>query len=216
MKNKTFFSIILILFAILASEEGYTQSRNIIGKKTAKSIVRKKKDPLSVLAHSITVNSYSDSEKAYSIYRWIATHIAYDNYLMLNEGLQKKIYISEENVVQEVLKRRKALCGGYAFLFRDLCRKVGVRAEVIHGFTKNPIGKVINSKTPNHTWNAVWVDGKWKLLDITWAVGYGKKENPDDFWFDTPANDFIYTHYPEDPRWTLLSGKNLSFAEFQH
>ena len=195
------------------------QSRNVIGTYASpKTPVSKKKnnkvDPMMKLAKSITANAHTDSEKVYAIYRWIATHITYDNQLHISKDLQKKIYVSEESVVKNVLDRNMALCGGFAFLFRDLCEKVNVPVEVIHGFTKDNSGLVHDYKKPNHTWNAVKLNGQWKLLDITWAIGFGNNGKPDDFWYLTRPTDFIYSHYPENSKWTLLNG-SISFSEFK-
>ena len=166
------------------------------------------------LAFAITKDSRTDTDKVRAIYRWITSNISYDNELRLSSKLQKEIYTSEENVLRKVLERKMALCGGYAFLFKSLCEDVGISAEVIHGFTKDYSGKIRKNKKPNHTWNAVKLNGKWQLLDITWAISYGSKSSADDYWFLTKATNFIYTHYPEESKWTLLE-KPISFSEFQ-
>lgn len=183
------------------------QSRTKHSNKNETAVLTKK------LAQRITKDTQSDSEKVYAIYHWIATNISYDNQLRLNTDLQKKIYVSEENVIKNVLERRKALCGGFAFLFKELCENVGVSAEVVHGFTKNYSSKIPDDKTPTHTWNVVKLNGNWKLLDITWAVAHGQSNIPDDFWYLTNPRDFIYSHYPEDPRWILLPSA-ISLTEF--
>lgn len=215
-KEKKYLLVLLVL--VFFSTEMISQ-RNIIGKYSPpKSHVSKKKklkaDEIAKLAKSITASSHSDSEKVYAIYRWISTHIKYDTDLRFSKKLQNEIYISEKNVVANVLDRKMALCGGYAFLFRDLCEKVNIPVEVIHGFTKNVGGQPQDYKQPNHTWNAVKLNGKWQLIDITWAVGYGNNGKPDDFWYITNPRDFIYTHYPENRKWTLL-GESISLAEFR-
>lgn len=216
-KNKKFSIVLLILMLFCTEMMG--QSRNIIGThKTTKTRVVKKEryrieDPTETLAKSITAYSRSDSEKVYAIYRWIASNIQYDTELRFSKKLQKKIYTSEENVVDNVLDRKMALCGGYAFLFRDLCERVNIPVKVVHGFTKPIEGQPQNYKQPNHTWNAVKLNGKWQLLDITWAVGHGSSK-PDDFWYLTRPEDFIYTHYPENPKWTLMNNR-ISFADFK-
>ena len=216
-KEKKYLIVFLIL--VLFCSEMIGQSRNIIGTPKAGKInvVKKERgrvvDPTETLAKLITTHSRSDSEKVYAIYRWIAANIRYDTELRFSKKLQKKIYISEKNVVENVLDRKMALCGGYAFLFRDLCEHLNIPAEVIHGFTKAIEGQPQNYKQPNHTWNAVKLDGKWQLLDITWAVGHGSSK-PDDFWYLTTPEDFIYTHYPENPKWILMNN-HISFAEFK-
>ncbi|HLU50806.1 MAG TPA: transglutaminase domain-containing protein, partial [Flavobacteriaceae bacterium] len=166
------------------------------------------------LANTITANARTESEKVYAIYRWITANIKYDNRLRFSEKLQKEIYVSEENVVAHVLERKMALCGGFAFLFRDLCEEVDIPVEAIHGYSKINGSTVRNYEKPNHTWNAVKLNGKWHLLDITWAVGFGNAKNPDDFWYLTSPEDFIYSHYPKNPEWTLLDN-SISFQKFK-
>lgn len=221
MKNLKLKYLFAVLCLVFYSTAMVSQNRNIIGTYSSpkKSVQKKKKvkvkeDPTLKLAKKITVGASTDSEKVYAIYNWIASNITYDNSLRNSEKLQKKIYVSEKNVVKNVLERQMALCGGYAFLFRDLCEKMNIKAEVIHGFTKDNSGKLTDYKTPNHTWNAVKLNGKWRLLDITWAVGYGIKGKPDDFWYLTRPSDFVYSHFPEDSKWTLLD-RSVSFSDFK-
>ena len=166
------------------------------------------------LAFSITRNASSESDKAVEIYNWITQNISYDVELMRSEKLQKQIYTSEENVVMHVLDRKMALCGGFALLFKQLCADVGIAAEAVNGFTKDYSGKNQKRKIPNHTWNAVKLNGKWRLLDITWAIGHGSEGRPDNFWYLTKPSDFIYTHYPENTKWALVDNP-ISINEFQ-
>ena len=186
------------------------------GKSYNKSIHKEKTSSFSTkeLAFSITRNAASDAEKAFEIYKWITENISYDHELMRNETLQKQVYTSEENVIKNVLQRKMALCGGFAFLFKQLCADVGISAEVVHGYTKKYSGKVQNSKTPEHTWNAVKLNGKWQLLDITWAISHGTAKKPDDFWYLVKPSEFILSHYPENTKWTLLKNP-ISLSEFQ-
>jgi transglutaminase/protease-like cytokinesis protein 3 len=167
------------------------------------------------LAKQITRYSHTDSEKAEAIFYWIATHISYDTELRLNTSLQKKIYTSETNVVNHVLKRKKALCGGYAFLFQKLCLEVGIQSEVIHGFTKKYNTQPTSRSQPDHTWNAVKLADGWHLLDITWAVSHGSTNKPKMFWYTTKPSDFIKSHYPKEPKWTLLPNA-ISLEAFQN
>lgn len=194
------------------------QIGSVIGKNESskKSVTKHDKKQFSTkeLSFSITRNSISDSERVVDIYKWITENISYDNELMRSENLQKEIYTSEENVVKEVLDRKMALCGGFALLFKYLCADVGIKAEAVNGFTKDYSGNLQKRKVPNHTWNVVKLNGEWQLLDITWAIGHGSKNVPDNFWFLTKPTNFIYSHYPEDTKWTLMENP-LSFYDFQ-
>ncbi|MAP80263.1 MAG: hypothetical protein CL526_04150 [Aequorivita sp.] len=204
MRNSWIF-ILLTLFTINSK----AQIGSVIGSKNGnKKVVAKTKKPLQFstekLAYKITRNAKTEKQKVEAISNWIGHNISYDNELRLSKALQKEIYTSESNVIKNVLERNMALCGGYAFLFKSLCNDVGISAVSIHGFTRNYSAEISNREKPNHTWNAVKIDGQWQLLDLTWAISYGNNKAMDDFWIFTNPTNFIYTHYPLEPKWTLL------------
>lgn len=212
--GKTIVATLLFFFlgySICNSQVGNVIDRAKYERKKPK--IKKSKSKTLVLAQSITRNSKTDIEKATAIYRWIASNIAYDNELMRNVKLQKEIYTSTDNIIEKALQRKMALCGGFAFLYQDLCKNVGITSEVIHGYTKSYTGKPKDRK-PAHTWNVVKLNGKWEFLDITWAISHGSNNKPDDFWFLTKPQEFIFSHYPEDSKWTLVSNP-ITLAEFQ-
>ena len=71
-----------------------------------------------------------------------------------------------------MLKDRKSTCDGYTNLFDDLAREMGLESSRIVGYAKGfdytpgkPLAK------PNHSWNAVKLEGKWNLIDATWGAG---------------------------------------------
>jgi transglutaminase/protease-like cytokinesis protein 3 len=166
------------------------------------------------LAARITENTTGELEKARAIFNWIATHISYDNELRHDTRLQKQFYTSEKNVISKVLERRKALCGGYAFLFKELCKQVGLQSEVVHGFSKKYYSQARVTKKPDHTWNSVKINGTFYLLDLTLAVSQGQGSKPNMSWFCTNPDFFIKTHYPEDKKWALIPNP-LSRTEFE-
>lgn len=195
------------------------QSRHIIGGPTSSVLIKrqkvakpKKACPIHNLAGAITKGLRTDEEKSLAIFNWITTNITYDHQLMFEKDLQNTIYTSESNVVNQVLKRRKALCGGFAFLYRDLCAAVGIQSKAIHGYTKTP-GLQRKTNNVHHTWNVVKLNGQWTLLDITWAKSHSTNNFPNRFWYATTPEDFIKTHLPEEPQWTLLDYK-WSLREF--
>ena len=209
--------LFLILLSILFSEVGYSQIGDVINTRVSfqKVKVSKKEMPINTksLAKQITKYSQTDFEKAKAIFIWIASNIEYDNELRTNIKLQKSIYTSEENVLKNVLKRKKALCGGYAFLYKELCKQVGIESQVIHGYSKKYYSTSYR-KQVDHTWNAVKVNGKWRLLDLTLARSQQKAQKPNMYWFDTDPSFFTKTHYPEDLKWTLMPNP-ISKKEFE-
>jgi hypothetical protein len=118
------------------------------------------------LAKRITSNLNSDKEKVIIIHKWITNHIKYD--------LKKySAYDFSRDDISKILKRKKAICVGYADLFNELCRLSGIESVGISGYIKNPYVDV-NDKfyLDEHMWNAVKIDDTWKLVDATWDAGY--------------------------------------------
>lgn len=215
MIRKFILVVVLICFGFNANSQIGSVIDNTERYSKPKTVKKEVTFSTKQLAYSITKNSISDSEKALEIYRWITKNISYDNELMRSQKLQKQIYTSEENVVRNVLKRKMALCGGFALLFNNLCADVGIEAKEVHGYTKDFAGRFKKRKTPHHTWNVVKLNGKWQLIDITWAVSHGDGKTPDNFWYLTRPEDFIYSHYPEDIKWTLLNNP-ISYSDFKN
>lgn len=155
---------------------------------------------LNRLANNIVNGKYGEAQKAEAIFLWIAHNIGYDHELRFNIQLQKEYYQSKEKIIAKVLHRKKALCGGYAFLFEAMCKQVGIEAKTVHGFTK----LTNNYQKPNHSWNAVKVNGRWQLLDLTWSISNGNSSMPDKSWYFTNPEVFIRSHLPEDLNWAFL------------
>lgn len=150
----------------------------------------------------------SEREKARSIFRWIAENISYDSDRIRNEQWKSGRNLTAE----EVLIKRKAICGGYANLYHSLALLAGLECMKISGKAKGFLFSK-GSDTLSHAWNAVKIDGKWRLLDSTWGAGYievksgGFKKEFQPYYFLTPSEKLIYSHLPEDPHWQLLENK---------
>jgi transglutaminase/protease-like cytokinesis protein 3 len=155
-----------------------------------------------------------ERDRARAIFRWIAENIAYDTH-----GLATKSYgdLSPESV----LSRRTAVCQGYAELFRALGKTAGLSVVTISGHAKGynyAVGESFDGD-PSHAWNAVKVQGRWRLLDCTWGAGHvderGRfvKELADHYFLTRPT-EFIYDHFPVDFGWQLLDPP-LSKREFE-
>ena len=174
------------------------------------------------LAYRLTAPYATDLEKVRAIFRWITDNIAYNVsiYPRTIRTRSTKYTVEEpydsiveskgldERIAYSVLRKKVALCNGYARLFKTLCDYAGIRSEVITGYARSNIGS--SKFKSNHTWNAVLIDSAWHLLDATWASGflsYGMNEfvrQYNDLYFLTPPQQMIRSHYPEDLRWSLL------------
>jgi len=69
-------------------------------------------------------------------------------------------------------------------------------------------GESVTSEPANHSWNSVYIDGSWYLLDCHWATRHDNsadvKYDYDEFYFLTDPAEMIYSHFPEDAAWQLL------------
>jgi hypothetical protein len=144
----------------------------------------------------------TDIEKTRAIYRWVTDRIAYD-FDAFRRGTGR------DDKAEAVLTNRRAVCEGYSNLFADLCSRMGVKAVKIAGFGKG-FGyrpRTTFSRT-NHAWNAVQIDGKWRLIDATWGAGFIQNDKFvkrfSEFFFLTPPEKLIFTHFPQEAERQLL------------
>ncbi|HYM94111.1 MAG TPA: transglutaminase domain-containing protein [Chitinophagaceae bacterium] len=188
-----------------------------------------------ILSQLLTAPYKTNLEKTRSIFRWITEHISYRvrGYESRKAALSARYVVSDddgddssdlkpldERVADIVLKKRSGLCDGYARLFKTLCEYAGIPCEVITGYARNDMDQHVKRFGCNHSWNAVFIDSAWHLLDVTWASGFiswGGNEFIRHFneqYFMTLPEDFIQDHYPDDLRWVLLSAPDLP-SEFK-
>lgn len=168
------------------------------------------------LAQSLVKNCSTDQQKVTAIFRWITDNIEYTTFTKKQK--RNSAFIGEpdddsplnQRVAGMVLKRGHAFCDGYARLFTALCGEAGIRSEIICGYANGGWSRTGTRFGVNHYWNAVFLDGKWQLLDATWASGYINLRDGEfvkDYngqYFLAKPESFIKDHYPDDPRWTLL------------
>uniref|UniRef100_A0A8C5WJ60 Transglutaminase-like domain-containing protein n=1 Tax=Leptobrachium leishanense TaxID=445787 RepID=A0A8C5WJ60_9ANUR len=164
----------------------------------------------------ITEKADSDLEKIRAIWIWICHNIRYDVEGFL--GLSPKIYHAKE-----VVKTGKAVCSGYAGLFKEMCRHIGIKCREVSGYSRGSEyieGLGFHRTKSNHMWNALELDSEWYLLDACWGAGTVNLQERifipsyDDFYFFTDPEDFIETHWPDDPTWQLLES-TVSFEMFE-
>ncbi len=171
---------------------------------------------LDSLSATLTQGLDSDSAKAWAIYRWLTENIRYDM-----EGLKSGDYgdLSPEGV----LRSRKAVCSGYSGLFKALGERAGLEVMVIKGYSRGGSYRAGEwSAQTDHAWNAVKVDGEWRLIDTTWGAGSvinGQwRKQFSDFYFLTAPDKFVLTHLPSQTRWQLMESAigKAQFVDFPY
>ncbi len=205
--------IFIIFFTGLSAGSVYSQSggngeadRHALSTEAAAT-----EDP-ERLAEYLTRPFNDETQKVRAIFRWIAEHIRYDTQAFFRSD-------SSWEEPHQVLRHRTAVCTGYANLFARLADYAGIENELISGHSKGYGFEPGEPFSVNHAWNAVRIDGSWRLVDPTWAAGYIDRDtreftrNFNDHYFFTPPEQFIFDHFPEDHEWQLL-GSQVSFSEY--
>ncbi len=183
------------------------------------------------LANQIDNDFESDEEKVKATFYWLAKNIRYNlrefynpkqrsyrfSYSSEAERLQK-LQAIKDRLINKAFLTKLGVCEEYAQSFKKVCDLLGIEAFVIKGYVRintSEIG-VIPSST-NHAWNAVKLNGKFIILDATWAAGYEFQNrwvrdfNP--YYYDISNQDIFKTHYPKDRLWILRFGR-MAIDEF--
>lgn len=221
---KQYITILFLIIALNVSSQKATVDFSIVDYKVQ---FVKTASPLE-LTKQLTSFCNNDLEKVRAIFKWITNNIDYQT---RQPGNRRGIPVSnesdndnsplkplDERVAETVLKKGAAQCHGYTRLFKTLCSYAGIRSEIITGYAR--VDKSHKRFGNNHTWNAVMIDNKWQLLDVTWASGFiswsGDKfirSFNEEYFLTSPAR-FILDHYPDDLSWSLMD-KPPVLSEFR-
>ena len=167
------------------------------------------------LSAMITRDFITDDEKVRGIYTWIIRNVAYDpdEYKKFNYNFKnyRERNSKEEKVREQTIKRTLsegvAVCEGYAMLFEKLCSMQGISNYLVRGDIKTHFNDIGRPFKKIHMWNVAVIDGQGYLFDPTWGAGkYQGKfiKEPSYFFYKTPPELFINTHYPELQEDTFL------------
>lgn len=189
---------------------------------TAKLNGGKSLNNLPLLAHSLTYRLDTDVEKFRAIYIWVCNNIKADlrqgnivsrkrkkhnndsaRYLDWNNDYKKTAF-------KKLLKHKKTICTGYAYLIKELCFLANIECEIVNGYGRTVFSNVETLDRLNHSWNAVKLNNKWYLCDATWSSGYVLNDalfikDYNDGYFLTEPILFAKNHFPIDQKWFLDS-----------
>lgn len=220
----------LLMVAILANSSAFAQQQALSFYEIDNRVKSIETTTPAKLAFLLTAGYTSDKEKVRSIFSWIAEHITYR---VRKAGIKPNTIASRAPVTdtggwksandmmaEMVLQSQSAVCDGYARLFKSLCDYAGLRSAIITGYAKGDLSRQPPFRC-NHTWNAVYIDSSWRLLDVTWASGYTSYSGDqfykrfDEKYFLAASEDFLADHFPDDLRWTLMD-KPTAPPELMH
>jgi len=169
------------------------------------------------IAYYINRSARTDLEKARAVYVWMTDNVFYND-----AGYNAGIY--GDNSAEGVLRTRLAVCAGFANLFTEIAVKTGIEAVTISGYAKGiNYSEGDQFDGTNHAWNAVKIDGAWKIYDATWGQGGGSVDSRgrmksvnkfDEQWFNVEPKQSVFTHLAEIPYQNFLP-QNISLVEFE-
>ncbi|TDI77777.1 MAG: hypothetical protein E2O83_07520 [Bacteroidetes bacterium] len=168
------------------------------------------------LSKLISRDFTSEEEKVRAIYTWIIRNVAYDpdEYKQFNYNFKNyrernaKEEITRKKVIQRTLKKGIAVCEGYAMLFERLCELQSISNYLVRGDIKSNFNDIGRPFKKVHMWNVAMIDGQTFLFDATWGAGkYDGKfiREPSYFYYKTPPEQLIKTHYPHLQEDTFLT-----------
>lgn len=215
-----------IIFFIFIISNVYSQNSKILTKfdsidNHVKTI--KYKGDVKELVSDLTRTSKTDIEKSRAIYFWITENISYD-YKTYNKKknfksfkckskteCELKISQWKEKILNRVLNKKIAICGGYSELFKKMCNLAKVNCEVIEGYVKTEPNQIGKMGVLDHAWNVLIIDNTYYYLDLTWASGtcsenkkgklYKFYKVRNEYYWLTPIDKLSRNHFPKD---TLL------------
>lgn len=187
---------------------------------------------LPILAQKLTSTLPTKVEQFRAIYTWVCNNIKSDHAAFLkNQRKRKKLYQDstafaswnasfQTSQFKKLLNDQKTVCTGYAYLVKKLAALADIKCEIVSGYGRTVGTKVNELKIPNHSWNAVALNGKWYLCDATWSSGYFHLQKNsfihdyEEGYFLANPELFVQNHYPINSKWILMDDKP-SFKQFQ-
>ncbi|MCJ1482765.1 cytokinesis protein 3 [Schaereria dolodes] len=137
----------------------------------------------------------SDVQRLRAIFTWVSEKVAWEEDF---EG---------EVDSKRIIQMRRGCAEEVAVLVMEMCEAVGLHAEVVRGYLKTP-GEVLDIDIvprPNHWWNAVLIDGEWRIMDCSLASPTNPKrgqysnassQTAENWWFLARPTEICFTHIP--------------------
>lgn len=208
---------LLFLFFTIISLGTYSQDYSTIDAH-AKSI--KYSRDIVKLTDKLTSPYQDEESKVRSIFVWIASNIEYDHKKLAKmqksgfkktrfKGSKKELKAQRlaqiQEFIDETLDDKKGVCQDFSWLFQAMCLHAGIECEFVTGAGKTRPTLIGQPNIPaNHAWNAVKINGKWALMDVTWSTGMGEKADFGKGFFNLDPKTMIMSHFPDDTEWQLL------------
>lgn len=148
------------------------------------------------LAQGFVCRPYrSEVQRLRAIFTWVSERIAWEEEFEGNVNTRR------------VIQTLRGTTHEVATLVAEMCTAAGIHAEVVRGYLKAP-GEILDFDLvahPNHWWNAVIVDGEWRIMDCSLASPKNPKRGAyssapstqaESGFFLARPSQICYTHVP--------------------
>jgi hypothetical protein len=141
----------------------------------------------------------NDVQRLRAIFTWVSEKVSWEE----DFDIPHDARIDTRRVIQT----HRGCSQEIAYLVSEMCAAVSIHSEIIHGYLKTP-GEVLDfdvANRPNHWWNAVIVDGEWRIMDASLAgPTHGRRNRysttagsaAESWYFLTRPMEICYTHVP--------------------
>lgn len=153
-------------------------------------------NPVSLATGFVCRPYRSDVQRLRAIFTWVSDKITWEEDF---EG---------EVDPRRVIQTKRGCAEEVAVLVMEMCTAVGIHAEVIRGYLKTPgeAPELGIMPRPNHWWNAVIVDGEWRIMDCSLAspshprralYSSAGSQVSETWWFLARPTEICWTHVPD-------------------
>ncbi|RDL36458.1 SH3-domain-containing protein [Venustampulla echinocandica] len=151
-------------------------------------------NPISLATGFVCRPYRSDVQRLRAIFTWVSEKITWEDDFE-GEVDSRRVIQSKRGCAEEV-----------AVLVLEMCTAVGIHAEVVRGYLKTPgeVPELGIMPRPNHWWNAVVVDGQWRMMDCSLAAPSHPRRSlyssaggqGESWWFLARPSEICWTHVP--------------------
>lgn len=218
-----FFLVIVTVFLFIQTHAQVSDFNTVDFTKADEIALSNKGESLqnlSLLSYNLTSELTTDVEKFRAIYTWVCNNINGDANQYRKVIKKQKKYKDDSLALldwnnkykkvafKKLLKHKKTMCTGYAYLIKELSFLADLECKIIDGYGRTAESNIDSLDLANHSWNAVKLDEKWYLCDATWSSGYSNERNTfirdyNDGYFLTDPELFSKNHFPINEQWLL-------------
>ncbi|HZK43528.1 MAG TPA: transglutaminase-like domain-containing protein [Syntrophomonadaceae bacterium] len=118
-------------------------------------IIKGNQDSEAVIqAQNLVKKVNNDREKLELIYNYVVNNYSYDYEKI------KRVKVGYIPDIDTVYTDKKGICYDYAVITASMLRSVGIPTKIVKGYHKDYLDTY-------HSWNQVYIDGKWLTIDTT-------------------------------------------------